>query len=203
MAIHLWDYAPDAFDVAMSELLVASADASDELIDHNVKQVLHGLRQHLDMDVIFVSEIRDGKRMFKYVDHKPDRALIATGGGSTLEESFCQCVLDGRLPRLVHDAATHPAKDQLPPVPFRVGAHLSAPIVLSDGKIYGTLCCFSMAADPSLQETDLQKLECIAKYTAKRIDVQRDQEREAESAQWNLQPVDPKAPEKAPFKARS
>ena len=73
-------------------------------------------------------------------------------------------------------------------MPFRVGAHLSTPIVLADGQIYGTLCCFSMAADPSLQETDLRKLECVAKYTAKRIDVQRD----AESGQWQLQPIDEK-----------
>ena len=174
MAIHLWDYAPDALEVAMSEMLLATAEGADALIDQNVKDVLQGLRQHLNMDVIFVSEIRDGQRMFKYVNNKPDRALIETGSGSSLESSFCQCVLDGRLPRLVHDAATCAEKDALPQVPFRVGAHLSTPIVLADGQIYGTLCCFSMAADPSLQETDLRKLECVAKYTAKRIDVQRD-----------------------------
>ena len=52
MAIHWWDYAPDALEVAMSELLVATAEGSDELIDQNVKDVLHGLRQHLNMDVI-------------------------------------------------------------------------------------------------------------------------------------------------------
>ncbi|MEG0976546.1 MAG: GAF domain-containing protein [Comamonas sp.] len=186
MAIHLWDYEPDALEVAMCELLVATAESSDELIDHNVKDVLHGLREHLNMDVIFVSEIRDGKRIFRHVNHKPDRALIATGGGSSLEESFCQCVLDGRLPRLVHDAATCLQKEALPATPFRVGAHLSTPIVLADGQIYGTLCCFSTQPDPSLREQDLQKLECVAKFTAKRIDVQREKELE----QWKLQPLD-------------
>ena len=184
MAIHLWDYAPDALEVAMSELLVATAEGSDELIDQNVKDVLHGLRQHLNMDVIFVSEIRDGKRMFKYVNHKPDRALIATGGGSSLEQSFCQCVLDGRLPRLVHDAATCAQKDILPQAPFRVGAHLSTPIILADGQVYGTLCCFSTQPDPSLREQDLAKLECVAKFTAKRIDTQRLNVGD----QWQLQP---------------
>ena len=89
MAIHLWDYAPDALEVAMSELLVATADDADTLIDQNVKEVLHGLREHLNMDVIFVSEIRDGQRMFKYVNNKPDRALIETGSGSSLESSCC------------------------------------------------------------------------------------------------------------------
>ena len=89
IAIHLWDYAPDALEVAMSEMLLATAEGSDTLIDQNVKDVLQGLRQHLNMDVIFVSEIRDGQRMFKYVNNKPDRALIETGSGSSLESSCC------------------------------------------------------------------------------------------------------------------
>ncbi|MCS4293037.1 GAF domain-containing protein [Comamonas sp. BIGb0152] len=192
MAIHLWDYAPDALEVSMSELLVATAESSDELIDQNVKEVLHGLREHLKMDVIFVSEIYNGQRMFKHVDHHPDKALIKTGGGSSLEQSFCQCVLDGRLPPLVHDAAEHIESAKLPATPFRVGAHLSSPIILADGQIYGTLCCFSTEPDPTLRETDLQKLAVVARHTAKRIDVRRDKERDAELQKWKLQPLDDK-----------
>lgn len=170
MAIHNWDYAPEALEVQVSELLLATADQSDELIDENVRQVLHDLRQHLAMDVIFVSEIRNGQRIFQHVDAAAGKELIATGGGGPLEESFCQCVLDGRLPCLVNDAATHPAFPLLPVTPFRVGAHLSTPIVLANGKVYGTLCCFSQAGDEGLTAKDLHKLECVAKITAKRID---------------------------------
>ncbi|GAB2713604.1 MULTISPECIES: GAF domain-containing protein [Comamonas] len=192
MAIHLWDYAPDALEVSMSELLVATAEGADDLIDQNVKEVLHGLREHLKMDVIFVSEIRNGQRTFKHVDHSADKALIETGGGSSLEQSFCQCVLDGRLPPLVHDAAQYTESAKLPATPFRVGAHLSTPIILADGQIYGTLCCFSTEPDPSLRDTDLQKLAVVAKHTAKRIDVRRETEREAELEKWKLQPLEEK-----------
>ncbi|WP_312409083.1 GAF domain-containing protein [Comamonas sp.] len=192
MAIHLWDYAPDALEVSMSELLVATAEGADDLIDQNVKEVLHGLREHLKMDVIFVSEIRNGQRTFKHVDHGADKALIETGGGSSLEQSFCQCVLDGRLPPLVHDAAKYTESAKLPATPFRVGAHLSTPIILADGQIYGTLCCFSTEPDPSLRDTDLQKLAVVAKHTAKRIDVRRETEREAELEKWKLQPLEEK-----------
>jgi len=192
MAIHLWDYAPDALEVSMSELLVATAEGADDLIDQNVKEVLHGLREHLKMDVIFVSEIRNGQRTFKHVDHSADKALIETGGGSSLEQSFCQCVLDGRLPPLVHDAAQYTESAKLPATPFRVGAHLSTPIILADGQIYGTLCCFSTEPDPTLRDTDLQKLAVVAKHTAKRIDVRRETEREAELEKWKLQPLEEK-----------
>lgn len=174
----------------MSELLVATAEYSDALIDQNVKDVLHGLREHLKMDVIFVSEIYNGQRMFKHVDHHADKALIETGGGSSLELSFCQCVLDGRLPPLVHDAAEHIESAKLPATPFRVGAHLSTPIILADGQIYGTLCCFSTEPDPSLRDTDLRKLALVAKHMARRIDVRRETERDAELEKWKLQPLD-------------
>jgi GAF domain-containing protein len=190
MSLHLWDYAPDALEAHVSELLIATATRSDTLIDDTVREVLHELRAHLDMDVIFLSEIRDGHRLFKHVDTKPGSELIATGGGSTLEESFCQCVLDGRLPQLVHDAATHPAFPQLPPTPFRVGAHLSTPIVLADGRVYGTLCCFSQAANTALTERDLMKLGSVARVAAKRIDARLQSVRDEEMAHWQIEPVD-------------
>ena len=183
LAMHIWDYAPDALEVSVSDLIIATADYSDQLIDDNVRNVLQDLRKHLNMDVIFFSEIRDGKRMFKHVDTKPGCDLIATGGGSGLEESFCQCVLDGRLPRLVHDAAQFKKSAGLPDTPFPVGAHLSTPIVLADGSVYGTLCCFSQAADPTLTEKDLHKLECVARVAAKRINLRLATAREQEAAQ--------------------
>ena len=189
MSVHLWDYAPDALEVHVSELLLATATRSDSLVDDTVRDVLHKLREHLGMEVIFLSEIRDGQRNFKHVDTKPGSELIATGGGSSLEESFCQCVLDGRLPQLVHDAATHPAFPQLPVTPFRVGAHLSVPIVLSNGNVYGTLCAFSIQGNDALTERDLAKLACVARVAAKRIDVRRQRVRDEEMAKWNLEPV--------------
>ena len=169
MSLNLWDYAPEDLEVTVSELLIATAASSDALIDDAVREVLHELRQHLGMDVIFLSEIRGGQRLFKHVDACPGAEVIATGGGAPVEQSFCQFVLDG-LPGLVHDAATHPAAPQLPATPFRVGAHLSTPIVLADGRVCGTLCSFSFAGDESLSEKDLGKLECAARVAAKRID---------------------------------
>lgn len=52
MAIHNWEYAPEALEVEVSELLLATAEQSDELIDENVRQVLHDLRENLAMEVI-------------------------------------------------------------------------------------------------------------------------------------------------------
>ena len=48
--------------------------------------------------------------------------------------------------------------------------------MLKDGRVYGTLCCFSHAANPGLTQQDLRKLELSAKLTAQKIDQRLAQE---------------------------
>ena len=169
MPFHDPDYAPDAFEVKISELLVATSDGGDILIDQAVPEVLRLLREHLKMDVVFVSEFVDGRRVFRRVDAAPGARLIEPGQSSPLEESFCQRVVDGRMPRLVHDVAKLADFAELPATDFTVGAHLSTPIVLDDGRVYGTLCCFSLAPNPQLTQRDLKKLEMSAQFAARKI----------------------------------
>ena len=64
--------------------------------------------------------------------------------------------------------------------------------MLANGKVYGTLCCFSQTGDESLTERDLQKLECVAKITAKRIDLKQARELQEQLSKWELQPLDEK-----------
>ena len=188
--LHDLGYEPDALEVRISELLVATADDSDALINPSVTEVLRLLREHLKMDVVFVSEFVDGRRVFKRVDAKPGSQVIAEGESAPLEESFCKYVVDGRLPRLVKDAKTEPVFPELPATPFPVGAHLSTPVVLDDGRVYGTLCCFSFAPDESLTQRDLRKLEMSAQLAAKKLNEQRAREAEKKMADWHLEPKD-------------
>jgi len=183
------DYAPDAFEVRVSELLVATPDHSDALISGAVPEVLRQLREHLRMDVVFASEFCDGRRVFRRVETGPTGRVIEVGQSEPLEQSFCQRVIDGRLPQLVNDVAALPDFADLPPTPFPIGAHLSTPVVLADGRIYGTLCCFSFALNPDLKERDLNKLRMSARLTAKRIDEQRAREADKAMAGWTLEQV--------------
>ncbi|VWX59467.1 GAF domain-containing protein (modular protein) [Burkholderiales bacterium 8X] len=164
------DYAPDAFEVRVSELLVATAEASDELIDRSVPEVLRLLREHMQMDVVFVSEFVDGRRVYRRVEAAPGKQVIEPGQSDPLELSYCQRVVDGRLPPMVRNLATDPATARLPQPPFPVGSYLSVPVVLNDGSVYGTLCCFSAAANESLSQRDLKKLEMSAQLAARQID---------------------------------
>jgi GAF domain-containing protein len=161
---------PEDLTIKVSELLVATADASDELLDGAVSEVLALLRERLKMDVVFVSEFVDGERVFRYVDTERDRAMISPGDSNPLEETWCQRVVDGRIPELIPNVQAFPGKAQLPSTPFHIGTHISTPVLLGDGHVYGTLCCFSFSPHESIQERDLKNLKSVAILVARKID---------------------------------
>ena len=160
----------DAFERQLFNLAVATADRSDPGIDRAIGELLQLVREHLQMDVAFVSHLDKDQRRFRRVEPDDGRQVIATGGADPVEASFCQRVIDGRLPQLVRDVAKLPNFAELPATPFPVGAHLSTPVVLADGSIYGTLCCFSFAPNEDLTQRDLKRLKMAAEMTARLLD---------------------------------
>ena len=183
-------YKADDLTVQVTELLVATADGSDELVDQSVSNVLRLLRERMKMDVVFVSEFTEGQRVFRHVSTAPDSPVISEGGSEPLERSWCQRVVDGRLPRFIADASKLPATAELlKSVPFPIGTHISTPIVLENGEIYGTLCCFSFHPHDQPNTEDLKNLEFTARLAAQKLDRQRVVRKPPESEpDWNLKP---------------
>lgn len=160
-----------ALDVKISELLVATSDSYDTSLDRQITDVLLLLRKQLRMDVVFVSEFVDGERVFRFIDGGEPLGLHA-GDAAPLEESYCQRVVEGRMPELVPDARVLVARGELFDPGIAVGAHLSTPVVLPDGRIYGTVCCFSAEAQPDLQQSALACLRQCARLVARKVDVE-------------------------------
>lgn len=167
-------YEPDDLSVKVSELLIATADEADELIDHAVPAALRLLRDHMKMDVAFVSEFNSGRRVLRHVDTAPQSAVVAVGDSAALEETWCQRVVDGRLPPFIADVANDAQAARLEEkLPFRIGTFISTPIVLGSGEVYGTLCCFSHSAQEDPDTVHLQRLKYAAQLTANRIQRRR------------------------------
>jgi GAF domain-containing protein len=60
------------------------------------------------------------------------------------DQTYCQLMLDGRLPNVIPDMAADPRADALPAAPKATPrAYASVPLTLSDGRLYGTLCAVS------------------------------------------------------------
>lgn len=136
----------------------------------NLDHILRAVRTHLEMEVGFISEFTDGRRVFRHVESADGADFIGVGGSDPLEQSYCHWIVEGKLPQLIRDPADHPftatfsATESLP-----VGAHLSIPIRLRSGRVYGTFCCFSTKPDPSLTERDLSVMEAFAQVAGEQI----------------------------------
>lgn len=138
-------------------------------IDPMVRQVVQAARQHLDLDVAFLSQFVDGERVFRVVDS--DLSVIEEGGGDPLEESYCHYVADGSLPEFLADPSRHPVSARLSATAaLGVGTHLSVPVRLSDGRLFGTLCCFGFSVRPELGPRDVQTLRILADLVAGHVE---------------------------------
>jgi len=139
--------------------------ASDQVLDEMLHDALHAVRKHFGMEVAFISEFELGRRIFRYVDSEVSFSPVCVGGSDSLEDSYCQRVVDGRLPELIRnaqenaEALTVPATKLLP-----VGAHLSVPVRLANGETFGTFCCFQRQPDYALDERDLSFMRSYADF---------------------------------------
>lgn len=148
-----------------------NTDAEDDSLNKDIVDILRAIRTHLGMDVAFVSEFSEGRRVFRFVDSAPDVDVVSVGASDPLDESYCQRILDGRLPELIVEAASLAAAREIPAtLSLPVGAHLSVPIKLRDGRIFGTFCCFSFLPNHTLNERDLNMMRVFADLAAERIE---------------------------------
>jgi EAL domain-containing protein (putative c-di-GMP-specific phosphodiesterase class I) len=97
------------------------------------------------------------------VDADDPARLPHPGSTDDLASSYCQRVLDGRLPRVVADAGAHPVARALPATrEYPIGAYVGVPVRDADGTPKGMLCCTSSTAQPHLADVDLRLLELLA-----------------------------------------
>jgi hypothetical protein len=167
--MHFLDYDPDDIDVRIAEMLTATADSADPLLHPKVGEALGVLREHLGMDVIFVSQFQNGRRTFRVVDSKPMLMKVVAGQSDPIEESWCHHIAAGRAPQLMKDSKPFVDDGTLPRPGFPIGTHLSTPLVLKNGSVYGTLCCFSGDVKDGIGEMDLKRLQITARLLAEEL----------------------------------
>lgn len=183
---HFLDYDPDDIDVRVADLIVATHDAPDPLAHPKISEALGILRKSLNMDVVFVSQFKDRRRTFRVVDVGPGFTKVTAGHSDPLEESWCHYVAEGRVPEFLKDAGPQVRDGTLPDPKMPIGTHLSTPIRLQNGEVYGTLCCFSQDVVEGASETDLGRLRSAARLLA------RDLHQEGMGGELTLEPLQPK-----------
>jgi len=154
----------------------------------NIDRILKAIRTHLYMDVAFVSEFLGQNRIFRNVDVEAARseATLKPGDVIPMASGYCRHVVSGALPQLIPDTGQLALTRDMPETSaIPIGAHLSVPIDLEDGRVFGTFCCFSHRPKPELGERDLALLRTFSRVIATEIaaDVRADTARRASLAQ--------------------
>lgn len=150
------------------DVILPGPDADKQSV---VQRALQAVRLHLGLQVAYVSEFVGDQSVFRHVDAPGLEALIKPGDARSLDDVYCRHILAGRLPELIPDTSKEPLAMAMPiTAAVPIGAHVSVPLRLPDGELYGMFCCLGPAADPSLNTRDLGMMRAFAELAAFEID---------------------------------
>ena len=151
---------------ALSSLLDHRADA----VEAGVGRILNAIRNHLDMEVAVATEVMPDAVVIRHAD-AIDGQCYNVGDSFDPEETYCKRIIDGRLPYLMGDTSCFPEAMRVrATIEAPIGSHISVPLKLSDGRVYGTFCAFSSRPNRSLNDRDLKVMHAFADLAAAEIE---------------------------------
>lgn len=153
-----------------------------------VAELLRTAKDSLGLSLTFLSRLDGHTQHLEVVEC----AIPGFHDGLTRaqETSFCQAILDGKLPNVIPDVTKFPEAMQLPAARFpRLRSFVSVPVVLSDGSLYGTFCAGGFKADRELVRRDQALMEVLARAAAAVIEPDIVEQRREAEIRARLQPV--------------
>jgi EAL domain-containing protein (putative c-di-GMP-specific phosphodiesterase class I) len=146
--------------------------------EQQIAELLQTAKKSLQLSVAFLSRL-DGTTQHLEVVESSIPFLFKDGVTQRQEHTFCQAILDGKLPAVIPDVRAFPEAMQLPTARIpRIRSYVSTPVVLSDGTVYGTFCAFGLTSDKELGTRDKSLMDVLASAAAVIIEPEvRSQER--------------------------
>lgn len=136
-------------------------------VEHSISELLRVVRELLDLEVVFVGEFLEGRRVFRHISAARNFAIIKLGESHPLDLTLCSRIAEGRFPAVAHEVSALIDMYGLSPALKGMGGHIGVPVRYDDGTLYGMLCGFSTEACPHLGGRDLKRLEIAAQTTAR------------------------------------
>jgi EAL domain-containing protein (putative c-di-GMP-specific phosphodiesterase class I) len=134
--------------------------------EEHVAALLRTARSSLGLSLAFITRMDDTTQHLEVVESGLP-LVFRDGLTRQRDNSFCQLILDGRLPSVIPDVAALPEAMKLPAARFpRLRSYVSVPVVLSDGSLYGTFCAAGFTKDRDLQARDQALMEVLAQAAA-------------------------------------
>jgi EAL domain-containing protein (putative c-di-GMP-specific phosphodiesterase class I) len=130
--------------------------------ERQIADLLQTAKKSLRLSVAFLSRL-DGTTQHLEVVESSIPVIFRDGITQRQETTFCQAILDGKLPAVIPDVKKFPEAMKLPTAKIpRIRSYVSAPVVLSDGELYGTFCAFGLTSDKELTTRDKALMEVLA-----------------------------------------
>jgi anti-sigma regulatory factor (Ser/Thr protein kinase) len=136
-----------------------------------VERVLDVARELLGMEIAYFSEFTQTHQVMKRVSGDAGSFGFAPGTAIPLEETYCRRMVAGEIPNAIENAREHGGVRELPPtLEADMGSYIGVPLQLSDGRVYGTLCCASHRAHDELAEQDVRFMRVLGRLLADELD---------------------------------
>src|SRR4051812_12852624 len=134
--------------------------------EEQVADLLRTARSSLGLSLSFLTRM-DGTTQHLEIVESGMPMLFRDGITQPQETTFCQAIIDGRLPNVIPDVAALPEAKRLPAARFpRIRSFVSVPVVLSDGSLYGTFCAAGFTRDRGLTDRDKALMDVLAHAAA-------------------------------------
>src|SRR6478609_8582318 len=133
-------------------------------VERQIADLLTTAKDSLRLSVAFLSRLDGVTQHLEVVESSGPASLFFKEGVTQRQEtSFCQAILDGRLPAVIPEVKKFPEAMKLPAsrIP-RIRSYVSVPIILSDGQMYGTFCAAGLTSDKDLSKRDEALMQVLA-----------------------------------------
>jgi EAL domain-containing protein (putative c-di-GMP-specific phosphodiesterase class I) len=157
---------------------------------HTIDRTLARLRDHLNMDIAYISEVTDTD-IFVRALYAPDLPNLPNERITLERETgFCHYIINGEIPPILHDVSSYPSVANLAMrTDFNIQAFMGLPLLRPDGSVYGTLCCISHKPNPTLNERDLETIKLFAEFAAEQIDDELEDRRVSDARGCRIQSI--------------
>ena len=137
--------------------------------ESHVRGLLRAAREQLRVDIAYFTKFSEGAEHIDYLEGDESPFSFGEGSAIPLDETYCRRVIEGTAPSVVPDSAREPRMHDLP-VADALGSYLGVPVRLSDGRIYGTVCCASQDPDEALTQAAEARIRTLAEGLATLIE---------------------------------
>ncbi|MEM1287087.1 MAG: EAL domain-containing protein [Pseudomonadota bacterium] len=153
-------------------------------------RTLARLRDHLGMDIAYISEVTDND-IFVRALCAPNVPDLPTETITLKRETgFCHYIINGEIPPIMHDVSAYPAVANLAMrTDFSIESFMGLPLARPDGSVYGTLCCISHETNATLNERDLETIKLFSELVAEQIDYELEDKRLDEERKGRVQAI--------------